>query len=94
MAGIIRGQTGLAPLFLRKEWGQSHLSPNYLGSASAVTNANGSSLNENLDCYPYGGIAPTSTDSVPQNYKFTDGTQNRASMSLVPDTMPAALEGS
>jgi RHS repeat-associated protein len=43
----------------------------HLGSASAVTNATGSSLDENLDYYPFGGLAPTSTDSVPQNYKFT-----------------------
>lgn len=43
----------------------------HLGSASAVTNATGSSLDENLDYYPFGGLAPTSTDSVPQSYKFT-----------------------
>ena len=44
--------------------------PDHLGSASAVTSANGSTLEENLDYYPYGGLAPTSTDTVPQNYKF------------------------
>jgi RHS repeat-associated protein len=39
-----------------------------------VTNSVGSTTpypEEDLDYYPYGGIVATSTDTVPQNYKFT-----------------------
>ena len=44
----------------------------HLGSASVVTNSAGSTpFEENLDYYPYGGIVATSTENVPQNYKFT-----------------------
>jgi len=43
----------------------------HLGSASVVTNSTGSTpFDEDLDYYPYGGIVATSTDNVPQNYKF------------------------
>lgn len=43
----------------------------HLGPASAVTDSAGTSFDEKLDYYPYGGIVPTSTENVPQNYKFT-----------------------
>src|SRR5437899_3822325 len=42
----------------------------HLGSATAVTNASGTSVDESLDYYPYGAVAPTSADTVSQNYKF------------------------
>jgi RHS repeat-associated protein len=44
----------------------------YLGSASVVTNAAGTTpFDEDLDYYPYGGIVAPSTDAVPQHFKFT-----------------------
>ena len=44
----------------------------HLGSATVVTNATGTTpFDEDLDYYPYGGIVATSSDTVPQHYKFT-----------------------
>jgi RHS repeat-associated protein len=44
----------------------------HLGSASVVTNATGTTpFDEDLDYYPFGGIVATSSDVVPQHYKFT-----------------------
>jgi RHS repeat-associated protein len=44
----------------------------HLGSASVVTNATGTTpFDEDLDYYPFGGIVATSSDAVPQHYKFT-----------------------
>jgi len=44
----------------------------HLGSASVVTNATGTTpFDEDLDYYPYGGVVATSSDAVPQHFKFT-----------------------
>ncbi len=42
-----------------------------IGSNDVVTNATGTTVEEDLDYYPYGGIVAGGTDNVPQNYKFT-----------------------
>ncbi|MGB9490056.1 MAG: RHS repeat-associated core domain-containing protein [Terriglobales bacterium] len=45
----------------------------HLGSHSVIENATGTNCEQDMDYYPYGGVANDycSSTSVPQNYKFT-----------------------
>lgn len=45
----------------------------HLGSHSVIENATGTKCEQDMDYYPYGGVANDycSSTSVPQNYKFT-----------------------
>jgi RHS repeat-associated protein len=51
----------------------------HLGSHSVVTNATGSSCDQDIDYYPYGGVEQDHCGTVGQHYKFTGNERDSES---------------